>query len=66
MHNADELIGSAQATELLNIDRSTLTRWTKAGRLKTAHELPGRTGARLYRRADVDQLVADLAAEATR
>lgn len=59
--NPDDLIGSAEATELLNIDRSTLTRWTHAGRITPATSLPGRTGARLYRRGDVEQLADELA-----
>lgn len=53
-----DLIGSADACELLHIDRSTLSRWVAAGRLPVALRLPGARGAMLFRRADVTALLA--------
>lgn len=52
-----ELIGSAEACEILHIDRSTLTRWIRDGKI-TAHKLPGQTGAFILTRADVERLAA--------
>lgn len=40
---------------------STINRYAKDGRLPTAQRLDGPTGARLYRRADVEALAAQLA-----
>jgi predicted site-specific integrase-resolvase len=62
--DADELVGAAVAAELLSVDRSTLNRWVAAGRLTPHHALPGRTGARLYRRGDVERLRIEVAAQA--
>ena len=55
MHNDDDLIGSAEATGLFfpAIDRATFNRWAAAGEIAPALSFPGKTGARLYRRADV-------------
>ncbi|MDP9394382.1 MAG: helix-turn-helix domain-containing protein [Actinomycetota bacterium] len=52
----DDLIGSAVACDLLNIDRSTLSRWVSAGKLAPALRLPGATGAFLFKREDVEAL----------
>lgn len=54
-----DLIGSAEACELLGIDRATISRWVAAGRLTPAIELPGRTGTRLFKRADIQALVTE-------
>ena len=59
-----DLIGSAEACRILRIHPATLTRWAAAGTLKPAHKLPGKNGAYLFRRADVEALVAERA-EAT-
>jgi excisionase family DNA binding protein len=53
-----DLIASQDVCELLNIDRSTLSRWVKAGRITPAMRMPGQTGAFLFSRDDVDELVA--------
>jgi excisionase family DNA binding protein len=50
------LIGTAEACELLSIHRSTLARWVTDGRVKPAIELRGATGARLFRRRDIEAL----------
>lgn len=54
--NPPELIGSAEACALLGIDRSTLSRWVKDGRLTPTTKLPGIRGAFIFDRADVLQL----------
>lgn len=65
MTNADdELIGAAKAAEILGVDRRTLSRWAREGRLDVPAQLDGRTGARLFRRADVERLRDALAARA--
>jgi excisionase family DNA binding protein len=55
--DAPELIGSAEACDLLGIDRATLSRWAQSGRLTPFHKGAGIRGAYLFRRSDVDQLV---------
>jgi predicted site-specific integrase-resolvase len=52
MPSTDELIGSAEACEILGVSLATLTRRVKAGAVK-AVKLPGLTGAYVYNRADV-------------
>ena len=57
----DDLIGTAEAAELLGKPITTINRMALNGRLPVAVQMPGRTGARLYRRADVLALIrADL------
>lgn len=55
MHNTADLIGSKEATRLFTpaVDRATFNRWAAAGEIEPALTLPGKTGARLFRRADV-------------
>jgi predicted site-specific integrase-resolvase len=49
-----DLIGSAESCALLGgINRSTLTRWVKTGRLAVATQLDGPNGALVFRRDDV-------------
>lgn len=42
------LITSREVCKRLGIDRSTLTRWVAAGRVKPAQKLPGLRGAYLF------------------
>lgn len=53
---ADDLLRSLEAAERLGIDRATFNRWVAAGRITPAVEFPGKRGARLFRRADVERL----------
>ena len=57
----DDLIGSAEATRILKIDKGTLSRWVAAGKLTPAHKLPGTYGAFLFYRADIETLAANRA-----
>lgn len=59
-----DLIGSAEACRILNVNNSTLTRWVAAGNVKAAHKLPGKNGAYLFIRADIERK-ADENAEAS-
>ena len=52
------LLNSAEVCDLLAIDRSTLSRWVKDGRLPCYMKLPGRRGAFLFERSAVEQLAA--------
>lgn len=61
MTSSDDLIPSVEATEILGVGRSTLTRWVQSGRLPEAVKIPGTTGARLFRRSDVERLAEELA-----
>ena len=62
MPKPDKLLSSAEVCDLLHIDRSTLSRWVAAGRIKPAHQLPGRTGAFLFYGSDVSALAKAMAA----
>lgn len=57
-----ELIGTAEAADILGVDRSTITRWIRSGRLAPRLQLAGRTGALLFSRTDVEALAEDDAA----
>lgn len=68
MNTADELgaLITPQACSVLGIDRSTLTRWVRSGRIEPTGKLPGRTGAFLFTRAEVDRVKRELDAERRR
>jgi excisionase family DNA binding protein len=55
-----DLLTTVESAELLGIERSTLSRWTKDGRITPAMRFPGKTGPLLYRRADVEALKATI------
>lgn len=57
----DDLIGAAEAAEVIGIDRSTLTRWVAAEKITPALRMPGQSGAMLFRRAEVQALAAEMA-----
>ena len=61
MHKPAHLIGSAEAAELLGVDRATLNRWVTSGRVQPAAQLPGRTGARMFSRTSIESLAATAA-----
>jgi predicted site-specific integrase-resolvase len=58
------LIGSAAACRVLDIDKSTLSRWVKAGTLTPKIKLPGRNGAFLFDPQDVTKVCLDRAGAA--
>lgn len=50
-------LSTAEACEELGgIDRSTLSRWVALGTIKPLHKLPGRNGAFLFDRAEVERV----------
>lgn len=61
MGNAPDLIPTAEAAKILRRSVATVNRYAAAGDLKPALELGGRTGARLFHRADVEALAAKFA-----
>lgn len=54
-----DLLTTAEAAEVLGVTVATINRWAVSGRLPVAHKLPGRTGANLYRREDVERVEAE-------
>lgn len=53
-----DLIGTSEAAERCNVDRTTFFRWVQLGQITPVQKLPGRTGALLFDSADVDALIA--------
>lgn len=60
MHN--DLIGSNEAATILNVDRATFNRWVARGDIPVEVKFPGTTGARMFRRGDVERAAKDRAA----
>lgn len=58
----DDLVSTAEAAEVLGINVATLNRWAVAGRIQPAFTGPGKTGARMFARADIERLRAELSA----
>ena len=56
MSKTENLIGSAEVCDILGIDRGTLSRWVSTGKIKPDVQLPGRTGARLFKRAKIEKM----------
>lgn len=48
-----QLIGAAQAAEILGLERSTLTRWIQANRIRPLTQLDGPRGAYIFDRLEV-------------
>lgn len=55
-HQDEPLIGTAEVCRIKGVHRSTVKRWVDEGRLTPAVKLPGKTGAMMFRRSDVDTL----------
>lgn len=58
MTTPEDLVGSRDACAALGIDRSTLVRWVRAGKLVPARRISA-GGAYLFDRAKVDALAAE-------
>lgn len=56
---ASHLIGSTEAARILGIDRSSLTRRARAGRVPVVGKLDGLRGALVFDRAVIEQLAGD-------
>lgn len=63
MHRSTEqLLSTSEAAELVEKDRSTITRWVQSGRLKPAHRTSG--GMLLFTRDTVEAAAERVAIEA--
>lgn len=60
--NHMELIGTAEAAQLLGIGRATVHRWAESGRLHQVGEL-GKRGVRVFDRAEIEALASREVAE---
>lgn len=58
---AQDLIGTAEICRLLQCNPATVGRWVASGKLTPAHKLPGKNGAFLFTRADIEKFAADRA-----
>ena len=56
-----DMIGSKDSCRILGIDKATLSRWVTAGQLTPVHKLPGRNGAYLFNRSDIEALATERA-----
>lgn len=68
MHMADatpqtptDLVGTAEVCRLLRCNPASVSRWVASGALTAAHKLPGKNGAFLFTRAEVDRFAAEKA-----
>ena len=64
METGTDLVGSSESCRILDIHPATLTRWVAAGSVIPAHKLPGKNGAFLFNRADIEQLAEKRRVEA--
>lgn len=58
MHNTDQLVDTATAAERLHVDRSTFTRWVKAGKITPVAKGAGIRGPMFFSAPDVEALAA--------
>lgn len=54
-----EVIGSQEAATILGVDRATFNRWAARGDLPVEYEGHGVSGARLFKRSNVEQLAKE-------
>lgn len=62
MPTLEHLIGTAEAAEILGKTQRTVQRMVSAGLLTPVATLPGKTGAHLFDRNDVESVKAEAAA----
>lgn len=71
MASPDDLVSQVEAAEILQVDDSTVSRWSderlkpEARKLTVVLRRPGPTGVKLFRRSDVEALAAELAEAAS-
>ena len=58
IHAMQDLIGTTEATGILKVDKSTLSRWVASGRITPVAKLPRKNGAFLFNRSDIEALKA--------
>ena len=59
MRSMSDLLTTAEVAERCRVSVATVNRWAASGALPVAMQLPGATGARLYRPTDVEALIHD-------
>ena len=59
MPKPSALIGSAEACRILEVHPATLLRWIDGGKISPAHKLPGKNGAYLFNRGDIEKLATE-------
>jgi len=57
-----ELMPTVEVAAFHQVSVATVNRWAKGGRLPVAVKVPGKRGANLFRRSDVEALLAKGAA----
>lgn len=57
------LLSTAEAAEVIGVERSTLTRWVQLGRIAEAHKVDGPNGIRLFDADEVERAAKEYAAE---
>jgi hypothetical protein len=62
VHKGEALITTQQAAQILGWNVATVNKQAKAGRLPVALKVPGRTGANLFRRDEIERLATERAA----
>jgi len=50
----NNLIGSLEASVILDVSHATFNRWAKSGKVPVAIKAAGKTGLRLFERADIE------------
>ena len=68
MQSSATILNTDEASEILDVDRSTLTRWVASEEMRErlgATKLPGRTGAWVFDRGAVEAFAAEQAAKAS-
>lgn len=58
-----KLLSTAEAAEVIGVERSTLTRWVQLGRMTEAHKVEGANGIRLFDEDEVERVRKEYAAE---
>lgn len=57
MTHPDDLMGAGDVARLLGVNRSTVTRWAKSGRLPAVKKFAGTRGPLVFARATVESLL---------
>lgn len=58
----DDFLTTAQVAEILNYTIPWVNKLAATGRLPVAQKLPGRTGAYLFNRAEIERVASERAA----
>jgi hypothetical protein len=61
MPKRDGFIGSGEACRYLKVNPATISRWVKTGDLVPATKLPGKNGAFVFYRADIEAIARERA-----